>query len=487
MQKNIVVSILSVLYLRKKNLQKLSLQSTKNKFKTKMFCSAIIPSSYWIIMFIGILILLVFSFITTQNTQIQYTKNHFIILLYHLVILGQMQNVHQIWDKTTVLANAFMSCLYVIFFIYLLVCLYQSTELPYELSLLFYVSFWAILLMLQGQDLFLIFATLELQAILFYTLIAIQKQLTTLEGALKYFFVSVIAAALFNLGISFIYGATGTTRMDYILLLSPNNSYLLLGAGLLICGLFIKLGVAPYHFWLIDAYGSTNFLILLFLLSIPKLPLFFLIFSFITAFPMTYFLLISIGFSAIFGAIGAFNQRILQRFLAYSVTFNLAFFLSFLLYANYLSLAFFVSVLYIYLFVTFLNITPFLLLQLTTFKNSLFELLTLRKSHYVLGLVISIAFLSSAGFPPFLGFFQKFLCFVLLLSNASFVLGMFLVLCSLLVAYNYLRLTTTIFFFKASGIKFIRARKSVITLVVATLCVVTCSWIGFPMNYVYFL
>jgi NADH-quinone oxidoreductase subunit N len=102
---------------------------------------------------------------------------------------------------------------------------------------------------------------------------------------------------------------------------------------LIIIGYFFKLGIAPFHIWVPDIYEGAPTIVILILLTLPKITLFifliklfyFIFYSFLSN--LTYIVFISIFCSLLFGTLGAIYQIKLKRFLAYSAIANMDFYL----------------------------------------------------------------------------------------------------------------------------------------------------------------
>ena len=77
---------------------------------------------------------------------------------------------------------------------------------------------------------------------------------------MKYFVIGAISSALMLFGISFVYGATGTTRIPAI---AENAAFLaqnpigLVAIVLLIAGFGFKMALVPFHMWAPDAYQGS--------------------------------------------------------------------------------------------------------------------------------------------------------------------------------------------------------------------------------------
>lgn len=109
---------------------------------------------------------------------------------------------------------------------------------------------------------------LELQAFSLYILASIKRNKNfSTEAGLKYFIVGGVSSSFFLLGVSLIYGYSGLINYDdlYIYLSvyaemkgSTEELYgISLGFILITISLFIKLGVAPFQFWVPDVYEGV--------------------------------------------------------------------------------------------------------------------------------------------------------------------------------------------------------------------------------------
>lgn len=116
-------------------------------------------------------------------------------------------------------------------------------------------------------DVVLLFLSLELVSIPTYLLLLVARRSPQAEEAgAKYFFLSVLASALFLYGLSFLYGIGGSTQLaDIRTALAAANAdegltrLAPLALVLLIAGLGFRLAVVPFHFYAPDVFeGSTH-------------------------------------------------------------------------------------------------------------------------------------------------------------------------------------------------------------------------------------
>lgn len=132
----------------------------------------------------------------------------------------------------------------------------RSSE--YHVALL--ASLLGMLVLASARELVLLFVSFELMSIPLYVLTGFFKSdEKAAEGALKFFVVGSISSAVVLYGLSFIYGATGSTAMSAIPPpLAAGNALALLGLGLTLAGLSFKIAAVPFHMWVPDTYEAAG-------------------------------------------------------------------------------------------------------------------------------------------------------------------------------------------------------------------------------------
>jgi proton-translocating NADH-quinone oxidoreductase chain N len=112
-----------------------------------------------------------------------------------------------------------------------------------------------------SNDLILLFCSFELASFATYALAGFEKQnARSLEGAMKYFVIGAVSSALMLFGISFVYGATGTTSIPTIAENAASlaeNPIGLVAVALLIAGFGFKMALVPFHMWAPDTYQGS--------------------------------------------------------------------------------------------------------------------------------------------------------------------------------------------------------------------------------------
>ena len=160
-----------------------------------------------------------------------------------------------------------------------------------------------------------------------------------------------------------------------IIILSQYYTYLLL-----FIGLTLKLGAAPFHFWVYQVYKSCGTLSIFLISSIRKIPVYLIFVDF------QYTISIYIGaLTALVGAIGGLGQKDLNSLLGYSSISTSGWFLASSGLPQAAHLIIWGHTLYIF--------------------NLLLVLLHSRSDWSDIGFVLKI--LSLSGLPPFPGFFPK--------------------------------------------------------------------------------
>lgn len=360
----------------------------------------------------------------------------------------------------------------------------------FEVPLLFVPLVIGMMVVLKSTELLLILVVLEVQGVTFSTFILYQtKTKLSVESSLKYFLTSAFASILFMLGVVYLYGNTGFIDLQNVSEINKNS--LLMGNVLILLSLLIKIGAAPLHFYLIDVYGGTPLHILFFLMVFPKLFLFFLVYNLHQNMLENSIIIILLVCSGIAGSIGTLMQSTIKRFIGYTVIFNNAFFLGLMILTEYFAYISLIFSLIIYIIITILSLLPIisLNLRLVDYENSfklLRDLLIIKKTNFYISLAIAIAFLSAAGFPPFLGFFSKWYIFLPLIDQNYHFIAYFLIIFSIIPAYYYLRISSLLFFLPEGKIKlqnpYISVKNNVI---ISLLLFLTCFFLLNPTTIIF--
>jgi NADH-quinone oxidoreductase subunit N len=179
-----------------------------------------------------------------------------------------------------------------------------------------------------SSDLVSLFLGLELVSIPTYILLGVVKTDNAgYEAAVKYFLLSAFASCFFLLGISYLYGVTGSTNL---MVIQPDYRFaknlLPLGLVFVLCGLSFRITAVPFHFYAPDVFDGTSVVMAGMMSYLPKVAGFVGMLRVLGASGLPEqagqviipVLLVAAGLSMCIGNLMAIGQNNLRRMLAYS-------------------------------------------------------------------------------------------------------------------------------------------------------------------------
>jgi NADH-quinone oxidoreductase subunit N len=342
-----------------------------------------------------------------------------------------------------------------------------------------------------ANDLILMFLALELISVPTYVLLYLgRKEYISQEAAMKYFLLSILSAAILLYGFAFLYGLTGTTRLEGIHQVLaetyraaedgvPNRGGSALGIVALVlitAGLGFKLAAVPFHFYAPDVYQGTTSANAGLLAVAPKIAgiagLIRLVIAAIVAMPDTakftwQLALILAILTMTIGNVCALWQRNVRRLMAYSSIAHGGYLLIGLAAAAAASAAPHgafrggVTAMLFYVLVYALATTGTFaaLAYLGSARrdlNDVDELAGLARSQPLVAAALAVFMFSLAGLPPLAGFWGKLTLFssaIELATSAPSGLAMWFTILAVAGAVNaaiaaayYLRIVAVMFF-----------------------------------------
>jgi NADH-quinone oxidoreductase subunit N len=116
-----------------------------------------------------------------------------------------------------------------------------------------------------STDLLLLFVALELMVLPGYMLAAFaRRDPYSTEGAIKYFLLGSFSSAILLFGLAYVWGMTGTTRVDGVaaalataIARGSIQPGLAMGLAFMTAGVAFKMAAVPFHYWTPDAYQGS--------------------------------------------------------------------------------------------------------------------------------------------------------------------------------------------------------------------------------------
>lgn len=179
------------------------------------------------------------------------------------------------------------------------------------------------MLMVSARDLIVLFISLELSTMPAYVLIGYRRDdARGLEGALKYFLLSMLTSLVMLYGLSFVYGLAGSTSYAD-LALGEGGLLRSMAFVFVLVGLFAKLSAAPFHYWTPDAYAGASAQSVAFVSTVPKVAgtvaLVQLVGALSPGVPDAAAMLVAAAVaSMLLGNLAAYPQTDIRRLMAYS-------------------------------------------------------------------------------------------------------------------------------------------------------------------------
>ena len=289
----------------------------------------------------------------------------------------------------------------------------------YELTLL---TLLGMFLMISARHFLLFVIGLETASLPIAALAAFEKRYyESHEAAAKYIFTAIFSSAIFLLGISFVYGMSGSLYFKEIATaLIGNRSVLLIAAlAFVIAGVGFKLSLVPFHLWTADVYQGSPTAVTSYLSVISKgAAAFSFLVILVQVFGAAYsqvwewMLYAVIVLTITLGNLFAVRQRNLKRFLAFSSISQAGYIMLGIIAVNVMGMS---SMIYYVLVYIFSNLAAFgviAAIERQTGRVTMDDYNGLFKTNPWLAFTMMLAMFSLGGIPPFAGFFSKFFIFV---------------------------------------------------------------------------
>jgi len=279
--------------------------------------------------------------------------------------------------------------------------------------------------------------------------------------------------------------------LDKVSGLSMLNTNLVSIGFLLICvSLFIKLSIAPFHYWSLDVYEGSPNTTTFFFAVVPKMALFILLMRlcyvsfyqiFTCNFQMYFFTLAVL--SIFVGSLGGLEQRKLKTLLAYSSISHTGYLLLSFSTGNLegVQMMFYYLIIYMVSGLVFWSVYIFLRQKRNSYYNKsnkeLGDLALLNASNPMLAFILAITLFSMAGIPPMVGFLAKLGIFSVVIKSSAYLVAVLSILFSVISTFYYIRLIKILYFENTLVGKLyvpITTHKSLLISILALLLIILC-------------
>jgi NADH-quinone oxidoreductase subunit N len=307
------------------------------------------------------------------------------------------------------------------------------------------------MLLVAANDLVTLYMALELSTMPAYVLVGFSRRdARGLEGALKYFLLSLLTSLVMAYGLSLLFGFSGTTAYEGLTLAGTGN----LGAFIavfVVVGFLAKLSAAPFHYWTPDAYEGATPHAVAFVSTVPKVAGLVAMVRLVSVIApdvpgVSAALWIAAAASMVLGNLGAFPQTDIRRLMAYSGIAHTGYLFMGLAAGTEIGAS--AAVVYAVAYAV-----PSLgaMLVFAEHGTSIEELSGLASRRPWAAWTVVAFFLSLVGIPPMVGFFGKLWLFGAALDAGLVGLVVLAVLVSVASLGYYFRVVRVMFLEEESG------------------------------------
>jgi NADH-quinone oxidoreductase subunit N len=327
-----------------------------------------------------------------------------------------------------------------------------------EYFILGLIALLGIMVMVSAGNLLTVYLGVELLSLSLYAMVAFDRDSSiAAESAMKYFVLGAISSGMLLYGFSIVYGVAGTLQIDELALalreVGASHIGLILALVFIVAGISFKFGAVPFHMWVPDVYHGAPTPVTLFIGAAPKLSSFVLAIRVLAegldsmvASWQDMLIIISVLSMAI-GNIVAIAQTNLKRMLAYSTISHVGFILLGILAgtndgyraALYYTFAYVIMSVGSFGMILLLARQGFEADQIDDFRG------LNRKSPWFAAIMLMLMF-STAGVPPFIGFWAKLEVIAAVLNVGLAWLATLAVVFSVIGAFYYLRVVKVMYF-----------------------------------------
>ncbi len=293
-----------------------------------------------------------------------------------------------------------------------------------EFVSLILISTTGMMLVAGAGDLITIFLGIEILSVALYVLCALEVwREKSLESGLKYLIIGAVGASILLYGLTLLFGATGSTSLSEIGDALSGTSFgdeplVVAAMALIAAGLAFKASAAPFHMWTPDVYEGAPTTVTAFMATATKAAAFA---AFLRIFAgaltdlqpdwQTAIAVLAVA-SIVVGNVAALVQTNMKRLMAYSSVAQAGYLLIGVAAGTIQGAEAVVYYLVAYTAMTMAAFGVIIIREREVEDGDQLSALTgYGRARPLIGVVMTLAMLSLAGFPPLAGFVGKFLLF----------------------------------------------------------------------------
>jgi len=324
-----------------------------------------------------------------------------------------------------------------------------------EFYLLLWLALMGMCFIASAADFLLMFISIEILTISLYVMTAyLKSDKLSIEAGMKYLILGALASGFFLYGISFLYGATHSTRFDVIqsyVSTHAMSSMTIFALVLIFAAVGFKIAAVPFHMWVADVYQGAPTPVTA-LLSVGSKAAGFIIlirlfFSVFGAWHPQWGLLLA-TLSAItmtYGNLVAMFQTNIKRLLGYSSIAHAGYLLMGAAAGSVLGATGINFYLLGYLFTNLAVFLVIIVFSIATKSDEIADYAGLSKRSGLLAFTMLLALVSLAGMPPLAGFFGKFILLMAVIKSGYVWLALIAAINIVISMYYYMMVAKRIY------------------------------------------
>nr|WIW75290.1 NADH dehydrogenase subunit 2 [Oedipoda caerulescens] len=260
---------------------------------------------------------------------------------------------------------------------------------------------------------------LEINLLSIIPMLTNSKNMMMNESSISYFIIQVMASTMLLISILLI-------QMKYTMWWEKEN----IPSMMILSSMMLKMGAAPFHFWLPEVMSSTSWINCFILLTWQKIaPMT----STSYCISMSNFTFTIILLGIIIGAMGGLNQTSMRQIMAYSSISHLSWMISSMIISENMWELYF----YIYCLLNLILVMTFKKMKLI----SLNQIYMMGNMKTEIKFTMMISLLSLGGLPPMLGFLPKWILIQSLIDNDMVMMTTLMVTFTMINLYYYMRIS----------------------------------------------